>query len=504
MKYSYYNENIAPTSTKLRTWKAKDFTVLWVSLSATVVTYMCGSTLLARGMLWWEALITVFCGTLITLIPILLNSHVGAKYGISFPVYCRASFGLRGANIPVVLRALVACGWFGIVCWIGAQAFYKTIIIFFPSIDKASIIPFLGINFAQCICFAIFWSLHGIALSKGMSSVKMLLNIKAPLLILAGCILLFWSVPYINTKSLELVGVDGAPLHAIRETSFWKLFPSSLTSIIASWAALSLNISDFSRFSFSQKSHVIGQTIGLPLTMTFFSFVGIAVGTATLALYGTVIWDPVDLLSKFSNVFVLMFGLITIIIASLTTNVAANLVSSANDFSNLWPSKISFKTGGYITMVLAIFIQPWKILADPKGYVFSWLLAYCCLFGAIGGILIADYYLIRKKEIDAEQLYIKGGKYWYKHGFNIKSIIAFVCGVVPCVPGFLNSVDLIKTTNFFIDLYDYSWFIGFIISFVIYSILSIWEKENSDSKEINDSYVIYDIAPIEEKVNNDL
>lgn len=472
----YSNENIAPTSVKSRTWKTKDFIVLWVSLSATVVTYMCGSTLLARGLFWWEAILIVFIGTSITLIPILLNSHVGAKYGIPFPVYCRASFGLRGANLPVFLRALVACGWFGIVSWIGAQAFYKILILIFPAVDNASVIPFLGINFVQCICFAVFWSLHGIALTKGMHSIKFILRLKAPLLILAGCLLLWWAMPHLSFKSLASVTTRETTSNLIRERGFWILFPSSLTSIIAQWAALSLNISDFSRFSFSQRSHIFGQTIGLPLTMTFFSFIGIAVGVATLVVYGKVVWDPVDLLGEFTDILVLAFGLFTIIIASLATNIAANLVSSANDFSNFWPSKISFKTGGFITMLIAILMQPWKILADPEGYVFKWLLAYTCLFGAIAGILIADYYLVRKKELDIEQLYLIKGKYWYKGGFNVKSIVAFICGVIPCIPGFLNSVDIIKTTGFFINLYEYSWFISFIISFVIYSILSIQKK----------------------------
>lgn len=468
MDRSYYNESIAPTSVATRHWGTKDFAILWISISATVATYMSGSTLIAIGMSWWQALFTVFLGTSITLVPVILNSHVGTRYGIPFPVYCRAAFGLNGANIPVLLRALVACGWFGVVGWIGTEAFYTIALVYWPEVKDLTPIPFLGINFAQIICFILFLSLHAVALSRGMKSIKFLLNIKAPLLAIVGIMLLFWALPYLNSNTLAAIGnqtiQDGV--------GFWKVFPRATTSIIAISAALAVNVADFSRYSVSQKSHIIGQAIGLPLTMAFFAFVGIAVSVATTSIYGEVIWDPVHLLGKTSNTVVLVFGFATIILASLTTNIAANLVSSANDFSNFWPKMISFKIGGFITIILGFLMQPWKILANPNGYIYKWLLTYTCFFGAIAGILIADYYLIRKKNLDVDQLYTKNGKYWYKNGFNLKSIIAFVAAILPCIPGMLNTMGLSNFNGFFIDLYDYNWFVGFIISFVVYSILS--------------------------------
>ena len=262
MKYIYNNDDIKPTSKKLRNWATKDFAILWISISATVVTYMSGSTLIALGMLWWQALFTVFMGTIITLIPIILNSHVGAKYGIPFPVYCRASFGLKGANLPVLIRALVACGWFGIVSWIGAQAFYTIALTYYPEIKNLTLIPFLDINFVQIVCLLLFLSLHALALLRGMNTIKLLLNIKAPLLAIVGIIMLFCALPYLNSAglaSIENIASSNRP-------NFWKIFPSAVSSIIAISAALSVNVADFSRFSKSQKSHVIGQAIGLPLT----------------------------------------------------------------------------------------------------------------------------------------------------------------------------------------------------------------------------------------------
>ncbi len=478
MKFTYHNESIAPTSLKLRNWGTKDFAILWISISATVVTYMCGSTLIARGMLWWQALLTVFLGTAFTLIPIILNSHVGAKYGIPFPVYCRASFGLKGANLPVLVRALIACGWFGVVSWIGAQAFYTIALALYPEVRAMTPIPFLDINFVQIICLILFLSLHSLALLRGMNSIKFLLNIKAPLLAIVGIIMLFWAFPYLNSEAISTI--DG--IAAKKGTNFWEIFPSSLTSIIAISAALSVNVADFSRFSKSQKSHVIGQAIGLPLTMTFFSFVGIVVSVATLSIYGEVIWDPVDLLDKTSSTTVLVLGFFVVILASLTTNIAANLVSSANDFSNFWPKRISFKTGGMITIILGFLIQPWKILADPNGYIYKWLLSYTCFFGAIGGILIADYYLIRKKNLNVEQLYVREGEYWYKNGFNLRGIISFFIAILPCIPGVLNNIGITKFTGFFIDIYDYNWFISFILSIVVYTLLSMIKK--NDGKKV--------------------
>lgn len=477
MGYTYRNEGIAPTALKDRTWKTKDFAILWISISATVATYMSGSSLIALGMSWWQALFTVFLGTCIALIPVILNSHVGTKYGIPFPVYCRASFGLRGANLPVLLRALVACGWFGVVSWIGGQAFYTIVLVFYPAVKNLNLIPFLDINFVQIICFTVFLSLHALALSKGMNSIKFLLNIKAPVLAVVGVILLVWALPYLNTDSFRTV----EHMTSSGGKGFWAIFPSSVTSVIAISAALAVNVADFSRFSNSQRAHIIGQSIGLPLTMAFFAFVGIVVSVATFSMYGKVIWDPVDLLAEFSNTTVLVFGFTIIVFASLATNLAANLVSSANDFSNFWPRMISFKTGGFITVILGFLIQPWKILADPNGYIYNWLLSYTCFFGAIAGILIADYYLIRKRNLSVEELYDRNGRYWYTHGFNMPGIISFIIAVLPCIPGMLNSMGLVKSSGFFVELYDYNWFVGFIISFIVYMLLSIRKNKAGEN-----------------------
>jgi nucleobase:cation symporter-1, NCS1 family len=474
----YYNVDLAPTQDKDRAWDGINFFVLWVAMSATILTYMCGSVLIAKGMLWWEALIIVFLGSVIILIPILLNAHVGTKYGIPFPVYCRSSFGIRGANIPVLFRALIACVWFGIVCWIGSSAIYNVLTIFIPAVV---VFPkkYLGINLAQLLCFLFFWSIHFFAVRRGIKTIQLLLKIKAPLLIFSGLLLLLWAL--LKAKSLGPILLAPANHKPLGE-QFWQVFPIGLTSVVSSWSTIALNIPDFTRFAHSQKSQIIGQTLGLPMTIVFFSFVGIAVTSATAVIYGKYIWNPVDLILHFSNVWGLIFAVFVMIVASLATNMAVNVVSPANDFSNMWPRKISFKTGAFITMVIGVLIQPWKIMASLDTYLLSWLTAYSSLLGAIAGILIADYYILKKANLDTAQLYIKDGKYWYTHGFNCKALIACALAILPCIPGFLSSLGVLTVARFWLGFYEYAWFGSLFIAFFAYLLIS---KKDNGAKNIN-------------------
>lgn len=463
----YYNHDIAPITSHNRKWNTRDYIMLWISLSACITTYMLASSLIAEGMNWLEAIITIFVANVIVLIPVLLNARVGAKYGIPFPVYSRISFGLIGANIPALLRALVGCGWFGIQSWIGGQAIYHILLVFCPQWANfpANI---LDINIIQLICFLFFCSINAFIIYKGIECIRILLNIKAPLLIILGLALLAWAYwrahgfgPMLSQPSA--FRADGA-----KAGQFWIFFFPALTGMIGYWSTLSLNIPDFTRYAKSQRAHSIGQSIGLPFTMLLYAFIGVAVTSASIIIFGKAIWDPVALMGKFQNPVILIIAMSTVIIATLATNIAANLVSPANDFSNIWPQKISFKAGGYIAIVIGILMQPWKLIADPSGYIFKWLVAYSSLLGTIGGILIADYYCIRKQVIDIRALYHKHPKYWYFKGFNPIAIIALSCGISPCVPGFLATIDLIHVTKIWLNLYNYAWFIGFIIAFIVY------------------------------------
>jgi nucleobase:cation symporter-1, NCS1 family len=468
----YLNHDLEPTRLAARKWATKDIAALWISMSACVPTYMLASSLISVGMSWWQAVLTITLGNVVVLVPMVLNAHAGTKYGIPFPVYCRAAFGVLGANVPAVLRALVACGWFGIQAWIGGSAIYKILALYFTSWNDLRP-DFLGITLPQLACFLAFWGINMWVIHKGVESIRLLLNVKAPLLIALGLLLLYWAYraaggfgPMLDTPSAF---APGQP----KEGQFFAYFVPGLTGMIGFWATLSLNIPDFSRYAYSQRDQVVGQALGLPTTMGLFSFIGVAVTSATVVIYGKTIWDPVDLLTRFRDPVLLVVALVSLGIATLATNIAANVVSPANDFANLWPEKISFRTGGYITGVIGILIQPWRLVADPKGYIFTWLVGYSALLGAIGGVLICDYYVVRRTKLDLLGLYQRGGPYWYAQGFHVKALIALAAGILPNLPGFLGTVGVQGINPLWVKLYNYAWFVGFGLSFAVYRLLML-------------------------------
>lgn len=469
----YFSADMAPIPRSDRRWSMRDMAVLWISMSACVPTYMLASGMIEEGMNWWQAIVTIFLGNVIVLIPMVLNAHAGTKYGIPFPVYCRPSFGILGANVPALLRALVACGWFGIQTWIGGAAIYEIMSVFMPSLKSYENLPVIGINSAQVVCFLFFWAINMWVIYKGVESIRILLNIKAPLLIGLGLVLLGWAYYEANGFGTMLSKPSAFAEGGEKAGKFWSFFFASLTANVGFWATLSLNIPDFSRYAYSQRDQAWGQALGLPTTMALFSFIGIAVTGATAVIYGETIWDPVILLTKFTNPWVLVVAMLSLCVATLATNIAANVVSPANDFAHLAPKYISFRTGGFITGAIGILMQPWKLIADPTGYIFRWLVAYSALLGAVGGVLLADYLALRKTRLDLAGLYRREGPYWYSGGFNWLAIIAMVLGILPCIPGFLMQVserfsDLPKIWG---DLYHYAWFISFGVSFVAYLVL---------------------------------
>jgi len=466
-----YNEDLAPIPQSKRTWGTFNYAALWISMSLCIPTYMLASSLIEGGMNWWESILTIFIGNTVVLIPMILNGHAGAKYGIPFPVFARASFGTKGANIPAVLRAIVACGWFGIQTWIGGFALYQMFRLWIPALETLpQIFPnSFQLQTGPAIMFFLFWLLNMFVVYLGVESIKKLLLFKAFFLPAAALALLFWAInaghglgPILDQPS-KLVG-----------NNFWHYFFPALTGMVGYWATLSLNIPDFTRYAKSQRSQVVGQLIGLPPSMTLFSFIGVVVTSATFIIYGKTIWDPVALAGKFDNKLLVSFAMIAVALSTLATNIAANIVSPANDFSNLSPSKINFRTGGYITGIIGIFICPWKLIADPNGYIFTWLIAYSSLLGPIGGIMIADYYFIRKQQLTVSEMYEPKGQYSFTNGFNKFAIIALLLGILPNVPGFLLQVKLVSSEAFpawILQLYNYAWFVGFFVSGIIYLFL---------------------------------
>ena len=467
---SLFNADLAPVSSAQRKWAVGSFAALWISMSACIPTYMLASSLIGGGMNWWQAVLTIFLGNLIVLVPMVLNAHAGTRYGIPFPVYCRASFGTLGANVPALLRALVACGWFGIQSWIGGDAIYKICITIF-NLHPEPAAPVLDINAPQLLCFLFFWAINMWVIYRGIDTIRFLLNIKAPLLIALGLLLLWWAWRKAGGFGAMLSQPSAFDAGQPKAGEFWKYFFPALTGMIGFWATLSLNIPDFSRYAKTQRDQVIGQALGLPATMALYSFIGVAVTSATTIIFKETLWNPVDVLTRFNSPGVLIAAMVSLCIATLATNIAANVVSPANDFAHLAPRLISFRTGGYITGIIGVLMMPWKLVADPNGYIFTWLIAYSALLGPIGGILIADYFVWRRCKLDLVALYKTDGEYRFTNGISYVALIALAAGALPSLPGFLvqiKALDAASIPLLLADLYHYAWFIGFVVAFVVY------------------------------------
>jgi len=448
---SLYNEDLAPVSPERRTWSTYNYASLWVAMSVCIPTYMLASGLIAGGMSWWEAIATILLGNLIVLVPMLLNAHAGAKYGIPFPVFVRASFGVRGANIPAVLRALVACGWFGIQTWIGGQAIYAMLAIVWPAARSSSA--------GLWVCFFAFWALNMLVIVRGIETIKFLEGVAAPFMLGVGLLLLWW----ITSLAGGLGPVLSTPSKFHSTGEFVRFFVPSLTGMVGFWATVALNIPDFTRYAKSQRAQMLGQSLGLPAAMTLYSFIGVAVTSASVVIFHEAIWDPVILLGRFNRPVVALIALVALLIATLNTNVAANVVSPSNDFSNLNPRLISFRTGGLITGVVGVLLMPWKLLGSFSAYIFGWLVGYSGLLGPIAGIMIADYFVLRHCTLDVNALYRTTGEYEYSRGINWRAVIALAAGIVVALTGLV--VPPLR------PLYNYAWFVGFFVAGGLYLIL---------------------------------
>jgi NCS1 family nucleobase:cation symporter-1 len=449
---SLYNEDLAPVSPEHRTWGTYNYAALWISMSVNIPTYLLASGMIAGGMSWKQALFTVFLGNVLVLIPMLLNAHAGTRYGIPFPVFARASFGVLGANVPAILRALVACGWFGIQTWIGGEAINAMLIALAPGWQH--------FQFGPAICFGFFWLLNVLVILRGIETIRFLQGVSAPFLLLIGLALLLWA----KGKAGGFGPMLAAPSKFHSFAEFFRFFVPSLTGVVGFWATVSLNIPDFTRYARSQRDQMVGQALGLPATMTFYSFIGIAVTSATLIIFGEALWDPVAVLSRLGHPWAVVLAMLALLMATLNVNVAANVVSPANDFSNLSPRHISFRTGGLLTCVMGIVMQPWKLMSSYGNYIFGWLVGYSGFLGPIAGVLICDYFVIRQKNLSTQDLYQRGGLYEYSSGINWQAIASLAAGAGVAFVGLF--VPALRV------LYNYAWFVGFAVSFSAYFILT--------------------------------
>lgn len=448
-----WNKDLAAIPREKRTWGTYNYTALWVAMSVNIPTYMLASGMIAGGMDWKQAIFTVFLGNLLVLVPMLLIAHAGARYGIPFPVFARAAFGVLGSNVAAMLRALVACGWFGIQTWIGGEAINALVTALVPAWKHFA--------FGVPVCFGFFWLLNVAVILRGIETIRFLQGVTAPFLFVIGLALLIWA----GVRAGGFGPMLSAPSKFRTPAEFFHFFVPSLTGVVGFWATVALNIPDFTRYAKGQREQMLGQALGLPTTMTFYSFVGVAVTSATVIIFGQAIWDPVVVLSKLGNPLAVVVAMLGLLLATLNVNVAANVVSPANDFSNLYPRRISFKMGGLITCLVGLLMQPWRLLASYGSYIFGWLVGYSGFLGPIAGVLIADYFLVRKTLIVTDDLYRRGGWYEYRGGFNLRAIAALVLGIAVALVGLV--VPSLR------GLYDYAWFVGFAVSFLAYRLLNL-------------------------------
>ena len=466
-----WNPDLAPTTPEQRTWRWYHFAALWIGMVMCIPSYTLAAGLIDQGMSPWQAVTTVLLGNLIVLVPMLLIGHAGAKYGIPYAVLVRSSFGTQGAKLPAMLRAIVACGWYGIQTWFGGLAIYTLGNILSGNQLAGENLPWLGINLAQLVCFVAFWLLQLYFVVKGTESIRWLETVSAPIKIVICIGLVFWATSHTGGFTSIMETPSQFEPGGKKAGLFWATFWPSLTAMVGFWATLALNIPDFTRFAKSQRDQVVGQTIGLPLPMGALALMSVIVTGATVVIYGEAIWDPVDLAGRFTGIIVGL-ALLFLTLDTMCCNLAANLVGPAYDFASLSPKRISYRLGGLITAGIALVAMPWKILASTDGYIFTWLIGYSALLGPVAGIMLVDYFFLRSTRLDVPALFAERGEYAYRNGWNPAALIALIAGVLPNIPGFFKAAGFVADVpDAFEVIYTYAWFVGLAIASAVYLVM---------------------------------
>lgn len=473
----YYNEDLAPTSVSQRNWTTYNITMLWVGMSICIPSLSLASGLIGMGVSPWLSVLNVALGNLIILIPIQLNSQIGTKYGIPFPLFARLTFGTRGSQLPAILRAITACGWTSVQAWVGGGAVAAIIsVVSDKFLDSNWIInlPSWGgmtpVACGQFIGYVIFMLFIGWIAYTGMDQIKWIQNVGGPILIAVMIALLAWAAYQANGAGYgfwEVMAQGNDSTLIAQNGGFAFVYLSGLMGNIAFWATMALNIPDFSRYARSQKDQFRGQLYGMPLPMAFCAFVGAYFAQATKLAMGTAMFDPTGVFYYLNNKLLVFISAIGVVAATVTTCVAANVVAPANGFSNIAPKKISYKLGVIITMCIAFFIlQAWWIYGSGNAY-FTWMNAYGTILSPIAAIFIADYFFCKKKRADISSLF-KGesGRYWYSGGINWAAIISWV---VAFILPLLTYFGMKGSFWLFINSINYIW--SFVIGFIVYVIL---------------------------------
>ena len=496
LAHTLYNDDLRPIHPAMRTWRQRAYLTLWVAMCMNAATWTLAASLIALGMNWVQALFTIVLANLIVLIPMLLNSHAGAKHGISFPVFARAAYGVRGANLPAVMRGLIACGWFGIQTWFGGLALNLALgAAIGPAWSQAPPVdlgPIGTVPITTLACYFVCLVAQVVIIYRGFESLRRFQAIAAPIVL--GAVVVLIVILLVKTGG-DLGPVVSQPSQLGWGAHFWlTAFPISLMANIAFWSTLSLNMPDFTRFAHDQKAQRRGQALGMPTTMFVVSLMAIITTSLAAQHYGVppaALWNPDALVGHFGSRVGVILGALVIVVSSFQVNTAANLVSPSLDFSNALPKFISFRRGTLVAVTLGTLFLPWKLLASPQSYVFVWLGLYGGVMGAVGGVLVADYWLVRKTELRVPELFKFGSDYQFMKGWNVRAVVATVIGALIGVGGAYSAVgpDGKKNGPFPIDgvipilkpLYDYNWVVAFLVGMFTYWLLATHRRQHHDT-----------------------
>lgn len=477
------NDDLKPTTVEQRTFSGLEMTTLWIGLVVGVPTYYLAGSLVDLGMAWWQGIATVVAANVILLGPLVLTGDPGTRYGIPFPVLARSSFGIRGAHIPTLLRALVGCGWYGIESWIGGEAIFLLLPKTIKESTMSQTLSWLGTSPLEFGCFIVFWLAQMAIVWKGIDGIRELEKYSAPILILLASWLLIWS--YVKAGGFgHMLSLSSK----LSSSEFWALFFPSLTANISFWAPVALNIPDFTRYAKSQKDQIIGQA-GLPIFMGAFTFVGLAVTSSTTVIFGHLISNPIQLLGEIGGFLTMILAIVGISLATITTNIAANVVAPANALVNLSPSFFTFRKGALLTAILGIVCQPWRLLKSSESFVYTWLVGYAALLGPIGGIILADYYLVQKKQLSIKELYSlrPSGAYFYSGGYNLAALTALVLGILPVIPGFLQKIGVLNSIpESLVFVYNNAWLFSFFSAGILHWIFTLLKGKRKDDHQSAD------------------
>ncbi|KAL6300389.1 permease for cytosine/purines, uracil, thiamine, allantoin-domain-containing protein [Sparassis latifolia] len=466
------NDDLSPVGPEKRTWGTWNFVAFWIADSFNINTWMIASSMVQLGLSWWQAWIAVWVGYGVVAPFIVLNARPGAIFHVTFPVVARTSFGMWGSLWCVFNRGAMACIWYGVQASIGGSCVLVMLRTMWPSVNNIhnSMPASSGTNTRDFMCFFLFWLISLPAIWIPIHKVRHLFTLKAIIVPVAGISFFIWCI----VKARGVGPIVHQPSQLRGSVLGWAMV-TSIMSCVSNMATLVTNAPDFASRSRRPSDAILPQLITVPLGFSIVSFLGIIVSSSSQAIYGEAIWSPINLLGMFlddhpshATRFGVWFISASFIIAQLGTNISANSISAGCDLTALFPRFINIRRGGYIAAIVGMCMLPWNLLKSSNSFT-NYLSAYSVFLSSIAGVMITDYYVIRKGHYRIKDLYrtSRDGWYWYTFGVNFRAYAAYISGILINVVGFAGatgrSVPLAATR-----IYQLAFFTGFGVSALVY------------------------------------